>query len=194
MVAYDEQQQQPEADDGPEDGDHAVVAGKDVALRTDDGNAPFCALQRAVEDECIATVDDGLHHTASSCEHGTAQSLDVALCFGCGVAEDSLAEEFRGIGMHQIFAVASHHDGRRVRVWLQCGHSIRETLQIVERMLCQRVCLVHDALDTLGGIVQELCGVFDGCALDMLLTTVEQDIEQQRESDGDDERDDQSEA
>ena len=41
------------------------------------------------------------------------------------------------------------------------------------------LCIVHDAVDALGGIVEELRSMVDDCALDKLLATFEQNIEQQ---------------
>ena len=54
--------------------------------------------------------------------------------------------------------------------------------------------LVHDAVDALGGIVEQLGGTFDGGTLDVTLTTVEQEVEEQREDHRDDEHDEQSQA
>ena len=55
-------------------------------------------------------------------------------------------------------------------------------------------CLVHDAVDALGGIVEQLGGMFDGRTLDVALTAVEEEVEEQREDRRDDEHDEQPKA
>ena len=54
--------------------------------------------------------------------------------------------------------------------------------------------LVHDAVDALSGIVEQLGGSLDGGTLDVTLATVEQKVEEQQEDHRDDEHDEQSQA
>ena len=58
-------------------------------------------------------------------------------------------------------------------------------MQVLRRGGCHEVGdelgLVHDAVDALGGIVEQLGGTFDGGTLDVALTAIEKEIEEQRE-------------
>ena len=113
---------QTDGDDDPYDTEQLIVACKDVACRADKGYAPACAVQRAIEDESIVVIDYGLNHTAVTGYHTFAQGMYLLFGVRSSIAKDGLTKQLGGVGVGQIGACTTNHDGLRVGVGGERGH------------------------------------------------------------------------
>ena len=129
-TADDIEHQQQSDDHNYADGSRQTVeTAEDVIFRTDNRHAPLCFLQGFIEHETVLSVDRHLFHSRLTGMHGVTQGRRGRIRCLQRLGEDSLIEQFRGVGMYDKRTTPTGHDAIGMGIGLDGSDDIRQPTQ-----------------------------------------------------------------